>query len=70
MLSHLWKLLQDYLEPAQQNNAYLAGIVAQAAGVDAADLLEGERFKWDSLPGQVAHQAIDALKDRLQHAVK
>ena len=70
LLSHLWKLMQDYLEPAQQTNVYLAGIVAQAAGLDAAELLEGERFKWDSLPGKVAHLAIDAMKDRLKCAVK
>ena len=69
-LRQLWDLAQDYLPESDRTDAYLAGICCKAAkrGSPAA-LLISCQIQRDKVSAQQAHGGIEALKDRLAHAV-
>jgi len=70
-LRELWTLLQDYLPEAEQADSYLAAIISRTAPDDGPQsLLEGTSLAWHRITAQQAHRAIEALKDRLAHAVR
>ena len=59
----LWGLLTDFLPEQKCNERYLGAIAAKACGRAAPILLH-------NLSRHQAHLTIEALKDRLRHAVK
>ena len=69
-LRELWTMLLDYLPPDEQNDTYLHGIIKQAAHKVPAGLLLGGCIQWQDLPSPACSLAIEAIKDRLRHAVK
>ena len=64
MIRNLWGLLQDYLPAEEQTDAYLGGIWRHAAG-----LAPSVPWNVETLSSAHASALIDALKDRLTHAV-
>ena len=69
-IRELWSLLKDYLPEDEQNDHYLAGIMAHAGtGHEPGFFLEGAHLAWHKLDARLAHDVIEALKDRLTHAV-
>jgi len=69
-LHKLWTLLVDYLPPSEKTDRYLAGIMAHAAKTKAdAYLTPHAHINWSGVPQGVALSTIEALKDRLVHAV-
>jgi hypothetical protein len=65
----LWPLTQDYLDPAKQTEIYFAGIIAKAAEWPLERVLRMGRIVWSALTTSAALKTIEALKDRLHHAV-
>lgn len=65
----LWPLTQDFLDPAKQTETYLAGIMANAAGWPLDRVCRMGRIAWSALSTAAALKTIEALKDRLRHAV-
>ena len=57
----LWDLLKPHLPETDRNNKYLAGIATHASGWHVKDI-------WQAKAWQVS-LTIEALKDRLQHAL-
>jgi len=71
-LKQLWSLLVDYLPPDKATHEYLARIILKAEHEDAADLariLRHGHLQWRNLKPKEAHDAIEALKDRLAHCI-
>jgi len=66
-----WKLLLCYLPEAEQNDHYLAGIIAHTTDTTSRrdELLEGDSIAWPRVTPEEARRTIEALKDRLTHAV-
>ena len=68
-LNNLWALLTDYLPTEERTEAYLAGICEKACGRELAGLLHEGCIQWERLPQSAALLALEAMKDRLKHAV-
>lgn len=69
-IERLWEMLGDYLPRESQTEAYLAGIVARAAGAMADDYIGPDGWiAWERIPAEAGRLAITALQDRLKHAV-
>jgi hypothetical protein len=61
-IQELWQRLQEYLPPEHRNLVYLGGIIRKATGkVDPG---------YTCLSSGEADHLIDALKDRLAHAIR
>lgn len=70
-LKQLWTLLQDYLQDVDRTESYLARIIADAApSQDGLRQTAAGDILWDTISLVQAAATIEALKDRLKHAVK
>ena len=69
-LERWWRMLTDYLPESERNEAYLAGIIRHAIGWNGpVAWFNGEHLVWERLHAENARLAIEAIKDRLRHAV-
>lgn len=71
-LRQIWTLLLDYLPEEERTDAYLAGIVAHShrgSPRPPSNYLEAGGMAWHKITPSEAHCAIEAIKDRLAHAV-
>ena len=69
-LRQVWTLLQDYLDPDERNDRYLAGIIAHTCNTHAQRFLENNTVNWARVTSRQAHLTIEALKDRLNYTLK
>lgn len=65
----LWELAQDYLDPEERTDAYLAGLIAQANAWPLGRVWRMGAIAWPAVTAGAAHNAIEALKARLQNVV-
>ncbi len=72
-LERFWSLLRDYAPPQNRGDDYLARIIAKASGVELAQIWDGSGERpaiiWQQVPAEAARVTIEAMKDRLKHAV-
>ncbi len=68
-LERWWGLLVDYLPADERNETYLAGIIRKAACKPLEGLLQDGCLQWEQIPHHAALFALEAIKDRLRHAV-
>ena len=64
-----WTLLVDYLPEDERNETYLAGIIRKAAGKALAGILHEGCLQWEQVPKYAGLLCLEAIKDRLRHAV-
>lgn len=66
-----WAQLVEMLPPDSRHDRYLAGILAKSAGSgDGADLLDPSgSIAWERVPSRSAWLTVEALKDRIAHAI-
>ncbi|MCX7009662.1 MAG: DUF1018 domain-containing protein [Kiritimatiellaeota bacterium] len=64
-----WGMLADYLPEAERNADYLAGIIRKACGHPLETIVHEGCMQWEQIPQSAAVLALEAIKDRLRHAV-
>jgi len=65
-----WRMLKDYLPEEERCEKYLAGIIANAAGIAPCRILDSaDGLAWERVPAEAARLAIEAVKDRLNYTV-
>jgi hypothetical protein len=69
-IKQLWALLVDYIPADQNSHHYLAGLAARMSHRQAHEYLAADgTFTWEALTAADGHKLIEALKDRLLHAI-
>lgn len=69
-VEQLWNVLLDYLPEPDRNDVYLAAVMHVASGCDMRQIVGPDRkLVWSAIPAETARLTIEALKDRLSHAV-
>lgn len=69
-VKELWALLADYMPEGCRDAYYLASIIHKAAGRKVHGLVSEGAIRWDRLTADAGRLAVEALKDRLAHAIK
>jgi len=77
MLRRYWNMLCEYLPEDRRSHDYLAAIVCHASDPHSASHAErlariwrSGAIQWSALTATECHKAIEAIKDRLRHAVR